>query len=163
MGSPIPSAPPSRHLGTRFGVQLWSFLAGPMLDERLAGGVSPSASHGLSQRARRITRPAARRRLADALRLRIEAANTPASPLSPKIPVDRTAVLSCREQIEALADRIATAEHPRARGVAIARQLAFDGLAPLYWRPEGNRDGATRLAGTIESAQRALEVSPDFD
>jgi len=134
-----------------------------MLDEQLAEGVNPSASPGLSQRARRITRPAARRRLAEALRLRIEAAQTPAPPLTAKIPVDRTPVLSCREQIEALADRIATAEHPRARGVAIARQLAFDGLAPLYWRPGGNGDGATRLAGAIESAQRALEVSSDFD
>jgi hypothetical protein len=134
-----------------------------MLDEQLADGASPSGSSGLRQRARRITRLTARRRLAAALRLRIEAAEAPAHPVSPKVPLDRSAVLSCRDRIEELANRIATAEHPRARGVAIARQLAFDGLSPLYWRPRGNPEGAARLADAIESAQRALDVSPDFD
>ncbi|MGH2983896.1 MAG: hypothetical protein ACRDK5_06545 [Solirubrobacterales bacterium] len=87
----------------------------------------------------------------------------PWSPFSVKIPVDCVAVRSCQAEIEALAERIATIERPNARGVAIAHQLAFDGISPLYWKPNGAEDGASRLAGTIEAARRALEVSADFD
>ena len=40
--------------------------------------------------------------------------------------------------------------------------LAFDGLSPLYWKPNGGEDAATRLACTIQAAFKALEVSAEF-
>jgi hypothetical protein len=158
-----PDPPPPGRRGQRLAAHLWAVLAGPILDEELAEGVRPSASAALSFRAHRITRPRARRKLAQALRLRIEAAESPSSPFSVKVPVDQTAVLSCQAEIEALAERIATIERPRARGVAIAHQLAFDGLSPLYWRPNGSGDPTANLASMIRSAQRALDVSADLD
>lgn len=152
-----------RPLGWRLVVLLWTFVAGPTLDAELAEGVRPSASTALSLRARHISSPRARRRLAEALRLRIEAAKSPSPSWSVRVPVDQVAVLSCQAEITALANRIATIQHPRPRGVAIAHQLAFDGLSPLYWKPRGGEDAASRLADRIHAARRALEVSADFD
>jgi hypothetical protein len=48
--------------------------------------------------------------------------------------------------------------------VAIARQLALEGRSPLFLQPPDLRQGADRrLAYTLDAAQRALEVSGDFD
>ena len=153
---------PTWPIARRLGVHLWTFLAGPALDAELAKGVRPSASPALSLRARQITRPKARRKLAQALCFRIVAAKTPSPPPSVRIPVDRVAVLSCQTEIRALAARIATIERPRPQGVAIALELACDGLSPLYWKPNGGKDAATRLACTIQAAFNALDVSAEF-
>lgn len=79
------------------------------------------------------------------------------------MPLDRAAVAFCENKIRQLADLVASAEHPRARGVAIARQLAYDGVSPLYWKPTENGDGPSKLAGTIHTAEAALEVAADFN
>jgi hypothetical protein len=162
----VASLAPSDRLPTwpiaRLGLHIWTFLAGPTLDAELAAGVRPSASPALSVRAHQITRPKARRRLAQALCLRIAAAKTPSPPFSARIPVDRGAVLSCQTEIRALAAHVATIEHPRPQGIAIARELAFDGLSPLYWKPNGGEDAPTRLASTVEGAFKALDVSAEF-
>ena len=71
-------------------------------------------------------------------------------------------MLSCQTEIRALAAHIATIERPRPQGVAIARELAFDGLSPLYLKPNGGEDAATKLASTIQAAFKALEVSAEF-
>ena len=143
-------------------MHIWTFLAGPTLDAELAAGVRPSASPALSLRAHQITRPKARRRLAQALCFRIAAAKTPSPRFSAQIPVDRGAVLSCQTEIRELAAHVATIERPRPQGVAIARELAFDGLSPLYWKPNGGEEAATRLACTIQAAFKALDVSAEF-
>jgi hypothetical protein len=153
---------PTWPIARRLGVRLWTFLAGPTLDADLAAGVRPSSSPALSLRAHRITTPKARRRVAQALCFRIAAAKTPSHRFSARVPVDQGAVLSCQTEIRALAAHVATIERPRPQGVAIARQLAFDGLSPLYWKPNGGEDAATRLACTIQAAFIALDVSAEF-
>jgi hypothetical protein len=150
--------------GRRLVAHLWAFLAGPSLDFDLADGVSPSASLSLSIRAHRITRPRARLNLALALRSAIDAAGQPIRPMSARIPVDADAVLSCQAELRALAESIATIEQPRARGVAIARQLAFDGRSPIFLQPPlAGNGGREKLTSTLQAARRSLEVSADFD
>jgi hypothetical protein len=84
--------------------------------------------------------------------------------LESSVPVDVDAVQVCREDVLALAQRLATIEWPPARGVAIARQLVFDGRSPLFLQaPHHRQGGDRRLASTLDAAQRALEVSADFD
>jgi hypothetical protein len=78
--------------------------------------------------------------------------------------VDVDAVQVCRDDVLGLAQRLATIEWPPARGVAIARQLVFDGRSPLFLQaPHHRQGGDRRLASTLHAAERALEVSADFD
>jgi hypothetical protein len=150
----------------RFVVRLWAFLAGPRYDAELADGISPTTSIGLGARADRITGRAACRRVAQALRGAVEAAEWPPDPnrLDSSVPVDAGAVQVCRYEIVALAETLATIERPPARGVAIARQLVFDGRSPLFLQAPPHRKGADRrLASTLHAAQRALQVSAQFD
>jgi hypothetical protein len=154
-----------RALRTSFLVRLWAFVAGPSLDAELADGVSPTASILLGARADWITRPRALRIVAQALRAAVEAAEQPPNRgLSSRVPVEAGAIRVCRDDVLALAETLATIERPSAFGVAIARQLALDGRSPLYLQGPDRRHGADRkLACTLNAAQRALEVSADFD
>ena len=145
---------------------LWAFLAGPRYDAELADGTSPTKSICHAARAGRITRQRACRRVAQALNGAVEAAEHPPDPhrLDPKVPLDSGAVRVCKDEVLSLADTLATIERPPARGVAIARQLVFDGCSPLFLQGPDRRKGSDRrLASTLDAAQRALEVSADFD
>jgi hypothetical protein len=153
--------------GKRFLASLCAFLAGPRYDAELAEGISPATSIGLSARAARITTRRACRRVAQALRGAVEAAERPPDPgwwLESRVPMDVGAVQVCREEVLALAEQLATIGWPPARGVAIARQLVFDARSPLFLQASHHRKGGDRrLASTLHAAQRALEVSADFD
>src|SRR5262245_41623913 len=155
--------------GTRrkaFLAQLGAFLAGPRYDAELADGIGPMKSIGHAARAGRITTRRARRRVGLALHRAVEAAERPqnSSCLTSKVPVDSSAVLACKEEVLSLADTLATIERPPARGVAMARQLVFDGRSPLFLQAPGHREGSERrLASSLYAAERALEVSADFD
>lgn len=156
---------PHRALRTRLLVRVWAFVAGPSLDAELADGVSPTASILLGARADWITRPRACRLVAQVLRGAVEAAEQPPNrSLSSRVPVEADAVELCADEVLALAERLTTIERPSAFGVAIARQLAFDGRSPLLLQAPAHRDGAgRRLASTVDAAHRALSVSADFD
>jgi hypothetical protein len=152
--------------GKRFLARLWALLAGPRYDAELAVGISPSTSICLRARANQITRRRACRRVAEALGGAIEAAKAPPkpNPWDPKVPVDAAAIQSCSDSVSALAETLATIKRPPVRGVAIARQLAFDGRSPLFLQAAPYRKGADRrLANTVHAARRALEVSADLD
>jgi hypothetical protein len=149
-----------------FLARLGAFLAGARYDAELADGISPTKSICHAARAGRITSRRARRRVAQALNRAVEAAEPPPDPscLDTKVPVDSGAVRVCRDEVLLLADRLATIERPPVRGVAIARQLVFDGRSPLFLQAPNHRKGSDRrLASTLYAAQRALEVSADFD
>jgi hypothetical protein len=146
--------------------RLWAFLAGPRYDAELADGTSPTKSICHAARAGRITRQRACRRVAQALNGAVEAAERPPVPnrLDPKVPLDSGAIRACKEEVLSLAESLCTIERPPARGVAIARQLVFDGCSPLFLQAPDRRKGSDRrLASTLDAAQRALEVSADFD
>lgn len=144
---------------------LWALLAGPRFEAELAEGIRPTTSICHAAYADRITTPRACRRVAGALLRAVDAAErrSPAC-LSSRVPIDRGAVRACRDQLLALADTLASVERPPVRGVAIARQLVHDGCSPLFLQAPDRRKGADRrLACTLDTAQRALEVSGDFD
>jgi hypothetical protein len=164
MTSPTAAASTSSPISRRFIDVVRVFVAGPYLDAELADGIRARGSRQLTLRARHITKPRARRKLARALLSAIEASREPILPLSPRIPVDSAAVLACREEITALAESIEAIGQPSARAVAIARQLAYDGGSPLYWHPmQSPKDRTARLTNTIHAARAALDVSPEFD
>jgi hypothetical protein len=169
MASPGSLAGPLRSelqgvLRTPLLVRLRAFLAGPRLDAELADGISPTTSIVLGARADWITRRRACRTVAQGLRGAVKAAERPPDPFYLEVPVDAGAVQACRDDLLALAQTLATIERPSAHGTAIARQLVFDGRSPLYLQAPDHRKGADRrLACTLHAAQRALDVSADFD
>lgn len=170
MASPDSLAGPSRFelrgvRRTSFLVRLCAFVVGPSLDAQLADGVSPTASILLGARADWITRRRACRLVAQALTGAVEAAEQPPNRgLSSRVPIQADAVEVCRDDVLALAEALITIERPSVFGVAIARQLAFQGGSPLFLQAPDLRQGADRrLAYTLDAAQRALEVSSDFD
>src|SRR5262245_35104074 len=145
--------------------RLRAFLAGARYDAELADGISPTTSAGHAARADRISTRHACLRVAQALLRAVEAAEQPPEPgcLQSRVPVDPDAVQFCRSDLLALAEKLATIERPPARGVAIARQVAFDGRSPLFLQAPHHRKRADqRLASTVYAAQRALEVSTEF-
>src|SRR5262249_22899190 len=160
---------PSRPQGLRLMfATLWTRLAGPYLDQELAEGANPPRNLELSVRAHQITTPKARQTVARALRAAVSQMSRPPAAINPTVPMDQLAIRSCREELRKLADRIVSMKDPCARGVAIARQLAFDGRSPLFWKPNQNGpglhgEGAQKLANTIHAAQAALGVAADFD
>jgi hypothetical protein len=156
---------PRRARRTSFLVRLWAFVAGPSLDAELARGVSPTANILLGARADWITRPRAARKVAQALRGAVEAADRcPNRGLSSKVPVAADAIQVCRDDVLALTGALITIERPSAFGMAIARQLALHGGSPLFLQAPELRQGADRrLARILDAAARALEVSADFD
>jgi hypothetical protein len=145
--------------------RLWAILDGPRYDAELAAGISPTKSIYHGARADRITTRRACRTVAQALRRAAKAAEQPPpNHLSSQVPVDSGAVRLCRDEVLSLAETLATSERPSARGVAIARQLVFDGRSPLFFQSPDHRKGSDRrLASTLYAAQRALEVAADFD
>ncbi len=123
------------------------------LDAQLVEGRNPCTSPELELRAAQLTAQSARRRLSAAFRDAVRDAEWPKRRrgLSPRVPVNRRAVLACRAQLEELADRLVAVEHPRPRGVAIAHWLLVDGAGPLYARARPEQ-----LDNVIHTAQRAL-------
>lgn len=148
-----------------FLARLRAFLAGPRYDAGLADGISPTKSICHAARAGRITRRRDCRRVAWALGRAVEAAELPPGPncLTSRVPVDSGAVRVCKDEVLSLADSLCAIERPPARGVAIARQLVFDGSSPLFLQAPDRKGNAQRLASTLYAAQRALEVAADFD
>jgi hypothetical protein len=134
-------------------IRLEALVKRASLDAQLAEGRNPRTSPQLALRATQLTERAARRRLSAAFRAALEESQRPMRRrgLSPRVPLNRRAVLDCRSQLEALADRLVVAEHPRPRGVAIAHLLLVDGAGPLYARSR-----AEQLPHVIHTADRAL-------
>jgi hypothetical protein len=146
--------------------RLWAFLEGHRYDAELAAGVSPAKSIYHGARADRITTPRACRTVAQALQRAVKAAEQVPVPngLDAKVPLDSAAIRVCRDEVLSLAHTLASIERPSARGVAIARQLVFDGRSPLYLEAPPHRKGSERrLANSLYAAERALEISADFE
>jgi hypothetical protein len=142
--------------------RLLAFLRAPMLDAQLASGVRPSASLAHRLRAEHLRRRRVRRHIAQALNRAVVDAARPVPARTPQAPLHSQAVRGCAREIRALSREVVTADNPRAQGVAIAFQLAFDGGSPLFDSPHAP-NGNERLANTIQVARSALRVSGEFD
>lgn len=106
-------------------------LAGS-LDRRLAAGVPPETGALLAVRAGRLVSPSSRRRLAATWAEVSERAARAPSARSRSGPINRTAIVRCRRQIDTLRRDLAGAFPVSARAVAMAASLLTDGTGPLH-------------------------------
>ena len=105
------------------------------LDRRLADGANPLGSPRLALRARQLTDPQARRKLAidiDVILIgEYEMARRPHLMRQP-LPFDMAAVRTALDDLRALGDRLRDPRPVSERGVAMTIVLLRDGSGPLY-------------------------------
>jgi hypothetical protein len=103
------------------------------LDRALADGARPYDSPALSLRARQLaTRPEADR-VANRLQAILDELDRPPERvLSARVPLRRAQIADARPFVANLIECLRDVEHPRAVGVACARQLVVDGTSPVY-------------------------------
>jgi hypothetical protein len=100
--------------------------------------------------ARRLTKTRPRRRLAAGLERAVETAERPTRAITAAVPVQRLAVLACRADLLALAERLRGPEPVYAQGVALISELLGNADSPLY-------QAGGDLSAAIEAAASALE------
>jgi hypothetical protein len=100
--------------------------------------------------AHRLTRDRTRRRLATGLERAVAAAQLPPESLTAAVPLQRRAVIDCRDELLALAERLRGPEPVYAQGVALVSELLRNADSPLYQSRE-------ELPAAIETAAAALE------
>jgi hypothetical protein len=148
-GSPRPSpwpAPVAERPSLR--LRLRVALERDALDRALAGGAQATASSELAFRAARLMRERNCRGLARCLRLTVwEAeAGVSASRVTPR-PVRRAEVLSARDALLSLAERLESAPPESPEGVAITERLLNDLRSPVFaWAEPGTVRRLAHLA-----------------
>jgi hypothetical protein len=134
----------------RLPARLLAWWQSAELDRRLAAGVPPAASAALTLRARAITGPRTRRRLADGLVRARRSARDAGPGLSAAIRPNAEEVLAARVVLSALVRRLETPEPVTARGLAMLRTLLTDGNSVLY---------APQQRGALGSRLRAVAAA----
>lgn len=122
------------------------------LDRRLAAGERPSASDELAARARQITAPRSRRRLAAGLAGVMRSARPRAPAWTAAARPNLPDVVDARTVIAALDRRLRAPEPVAAQGVAMVQALLVDGNGLLY---QPGRPGA--LDSRLRAAAAAME------
>jgi hypothetical protein len=103
------------------------------LDQQLADGFGSDPIEDRALRARQLVGLRARRRLAGALRARVkDAERPPALRMSAAVPLSRRAVLSWKESLLGLAERLERPDAVNPCGVARVLVLLTDPSGPLY-------------------------------
>jgi hypothetical protein len=127
------------------------------LDERLAHNADPMSDPLLARRAAQLCSRSTRDDLADALERALRESRSTWS-LTARLPLRRSAVRECADDMLALARRLRHADPIDVAGAAMVARLVFDGTSPLY------RDGTSPLHGggtllryTLRSARLALD------
>jgi hypothetical protein len=121
--------PPSPTLRRRFRVALHR----GRLAQQLADGFGGDPVEDRALRGRQLAGTRTRRRLARSLRARVKDAERPNAPrLSAALPLSRRAVLSSREGLLGLAERLESRDPVNPCGVARVLVLLTDGTGPLY-------------------------------
>jgi hypothetical protein len=120
-----------------------------MLDRSLAEGQDP-ATAASRWRARQLTSPRRRRRLASHLEHIVEAAEAPQA-YGSAVPVNRDEILRCRKLIFGIAAELAGDVPVTPQGILMLRALLRDGGSPIYM---AELDGA--LEFDLRCARAAL-------
>jgi hypothetical protein len=123
-----------------------------VLDRELAEGVDPRTSAVLAVRARKLTAPRGRRRVADGLAGALRRAKDTTPGITAAVRPDARELLDARTVLTALERRLRGSEAVTAQGVAMLGVLLSDAASPLY-RPSGRGVLASRL----RAAAAALE------
>ena len=149
---PPPPDPPARPARSRWlSASLIAWCRAEELDHRLAAGMNPAASPALAIRARRVTSPRIRRRLAAGLAQALTSAETFTG-------ADTAAcreVLGARTVLMTLQRRLLSTEPISPEGAAMLLDLLTDGASPLYLylRPG-------ELGSRLRTAAAALQTGP---
>jgi hypothetical protein len=122
------------------------------LDGELARGADPAASTELSLRAQQLCSAAERSRLANALVDAMGDAARP-EPVAIRSRPQRFEVLKCREDLQALVERLRDDRPVAVRGAAMTARLLNDGGSPL------RRDGGPDLRHAVRAARFALDAT----
>jgi hypothetical protein len=130
--SPDPDPGPPRFPST-FALRVRVHLHRRQLDRQLADGLAPEAFRDRALRATQLAGMPARREVARSLRRLVEHAERPAGAvIGSAVPVCRRSVLTWREGLLGLAERLEQPVPLDPRGVARALVLLTDGGGPFY-------------------------------
>ncbi len=102
------------------------------LDRRIASGEDIHADADVGRRAAQLTEPGTRRRIAATIDRVIDEAAGPPAPFSSKVPLARTAIVTCAPRLCEIAGRLEGDQEVSARGVAQAKMLVREGDSPLF-------------------------------
>ena len=133
---PIPSSrgrsvSPRRAFALR--LRVWTTRA--RLDQQIVTGRAWHSGAATALRARQLSEPRSRQRLACYLRGIVAYSDREGRPPFSAVVVDRAAVRADREAILGLAERLEAQDPVNPRGIVLARRLLTDGIdSPLYSR-----------------------------
>jgi hypothetical protein len=128
-------------------VRVW--WRSPELDRQLAEGSHPWVSQDLSHRARQLTSPDRRARLARELESVVREARPGRGRARPCVPLRRAEAQAASGELLALADDLLAARHCTPRSAGLVSYLLYDPCSPLYY------DEARTTADEIARAARA--------
>jgi hypothetical protein len=130
----IPRSLVSRKLGgytPSWDTRLRALLRRPMLDRSLAEGQDPTTAAS-RWRARQLTSPRRRRKLAASLERTVEVAEAPQAFRGSAVPLNRDEVLRCRALLFGIAADLTDDAPVTPQGVLMLQKLLRDGGSPLY-------------------------------
>jgi hypothetical protein len=145
---PLRSGP---HRWQRLWLELIVCWRAGLLDGELAAGANPADSPLLAIRARRITSPRNRARVADGLARAIRDARAATPGFGAAVQPNRREIVAARTVLAHVDRRLRDARPVTPRGVALLQSLLTDGTSPLY-RP--GEPGA--LGSELRAAAAAL-------
>lgn len=136
-----------------FALRLRLWLTRARLDQQIVTGHAWHSGAATALRARQLSDPRSRQRLARSLRGIVAYADrVEGRPLFSAVVVDRAAVRADREAILGLAERLEAEDPVNPRGIVLARRLLTDGIdSPLY-----NRRCGRTVAAAIWEVSDAL-------
>lgn len=123
------------------------------LDRLLLRSEHSALSPLLTWRAGELCAPDEREHLAAMLRRIVRSADT--SHMPGAAPLNRGAIRASAEEMDALVDRLVSAEAVSARGVLLTRRLLDDSAGPLY-----DHDRSDELGPRLREVLRALDERP---
>jgi hypothetical protein len=132
--------------------RLLATLFGPVLDRRLAAGVSPEAGRLLAARAERLASVPFRRNLVREWSGVLEHALTPPRARDPHAPLCRDRVFAAVGDLHAMLGALSNPLPVPACGAALASRLLSDGTGPLY-----NRNCSVPLSAALRAVTAQLD------
>ena len=124
--------PAARRDDASLAARIRALLRSARLDRELADGTSPYASPELTLRARKLTRSAYRRTLANSLDEAVSIAEGRQQRVNPAAPLATREVRAARAALLDLARSLRARGDVSPQGVAMAQRLLTDGSGPLY-------------------------------
>ena len=124
------------------------------LDTALAEGAQPDRDSRIAVRARALSSPQARRRLATMIGDLLDAAEEPPDAFSPRgsqPPLQRESIRVARPELQELAARLAALHPMPVQAIALTALLVWDAASPMYTV----RDDATVIGWTLAAVDAA--------